>query len=195
MLLSFSLYSTSKYQFCTGPVIRKINSILFNTLIEISYFLAGSGKIARIPFDSGKDQKVNKILRMDKTDEELLRNDPDLAGMFTDEEEGDESDSQNPVAFNFGRSAARGSKAARRSVPLIFYSVLPWFVVDILSDSRKLTCLPPSILLTVNVKHEFVFRIFNCAHCSEMALYRDEILKKDFIFAKIVISISKIHGN
>ncbi len=62
---------------------------------------------------------------MDKTDEELLRNDPDLAGMFTDEEEGDESDSQNLVAFNFGRSAARGSKATRRSVPLIFYSVLP----------------------------------------------------------------------
>ncbi len=56
---------------------------------------------------------------MDKTDEELLRNDPDLAGMLTDEEgEGDESDSQNPVAYNFGRSASRGSKAARRSVPL-----------------------------------------------------------------------------
>ena len=47
---------------------------------------------------------------MDKTDEEILKNDPDLATMFTDDEEEDDSGSN----FNFGRSRdSRRSQSAK----------------------------------------------------------------------------------
>lgn len=44
---------------------------------------------------------------MDKTDEEILKNDPDLADMFTDDED-------EPGNFNFGRSRdTRRSQSAK----------------------------------------------------------------------------------
>ena len=49
---------------------------------------------------------------MDKTDEEILKNDPDLAKMFTDDEE--EDDSSPTGNFNFGRSRdTRRSQSAK----------------------------------------------------------------------------------
>ena len=70
-----------------------------------------------------KQQKLKKIyqkvafflfssqseFKMDRTDEEILKNDPELANLFTDDEE-EEDESQN---FNFGRS--RNSNSSRRS--------------------------------------------------------------------------------
>jgi len=47
---------------------------------------------------------------MDKTDEEILKNDPELANLFTDDEDGDE-ESTHP-AFNFGRSRTNTANAA-----------------------------------------------------------------------------------
>jgi len=51
---------------------------------------------------------------MDKTDEEILKNDPELANLFTDDEDGDEEESTHST-FNFGRSRATAANAARRS--------------------------------------------------------------------------------
>ena len=47
---------------------------------------------------------------MDKTDEEILQDDPDLANLFTDDEEEDAGGS----TFNFGRSRdTRRSQSAK----------------------------------------------------------------------------------
>ena len=48
---------------------------------------------------------------MDKTDEELLKNDPELAEMFTDDEE--EELEESSANFNFGRSNNRRSQSAK----------------------------------------------------------------------------------
>ena len=50
---------------------------------------------------------------MDKTDEEILKNDPELANLFTDDEDGDE-ESTHPT-FNFGRSRTNTANAATDS--------------------------------------------------------------------------------
>ena len=50
---------------------------------------------------------LSKLDTMDKTDEEILKNDPDLADMFTDDED-------EPGNFNFGRSRdTRRSQSAK----------------------------------------------------------------------------------
>ena len=50
-------------------------------------------------------------MNIDATDEELLRNDPELAKLFTDDEEEDED---SATAFNFGRSRdTRRSQSAK----------------------------------------------------------------------------------
>jgi hypothetical protein len=63
---------------------------------------------------------------MDKTDQELLKNDPDLAAMFTDDE-GDSDDLEDDVSttssvsssnFNFGRS--RGARRSQNRLGLVF---------------------------------------------------------------------------
>ena len=49
---------------------------------------------------------------MDKTDEEILRDDPDLANLFTDDEEEDAAVAAG--TFNFGRSKdTRRSQSAK----------------------------------------------------------------------------------
>ena len=54
---------------------------------------------------------------MDKTDEEILKNDPELANLFTDDEEDDaELDLESTPTFNFGRSrtgSTRRSQSAK----------------------------------------------------------------------------------
>lgn len=52
---------------------------------------------------------------MDKTDEEILKNDPELANLFTDDEE-DDADLESTPTFNFGRSrtgSTRRSQSAK----------------------------------------------------------------------------------
>ena len=56
--------------------------------------------------------RVHTVI-MDKTDEEILKNDPELANLFTDDEDGDE-ESTHP-AFNFGRSRTNAADSTRRS--------------------------------------------------------------------------------
>ena len=48
---------------------------------------------------------------MDKTDEEILKNDPELANLFTDDEDGDEDEST--PTFNFGRSRADSTRRSQ----------------------------------------------------------------------------------
>ena len=49
---------------------------------------------------------------MDATDEDILKNDPELAKLFTDDDEDEES--ETATAFNFGRSRdTRRSQSAK----------------------------------------------------------------------------------
>ena len=50
---------------------------------------------------------------MDKTDEEILKNDPELAQLFTDDDDEDAEDDTS-TTFNFGRSRdSRRSQSAK----------------------------------------------------------------------------------
>ena len=59
--------------------------------------------------------KFTQLVIMDKTDEEILKNDPELANLFTDDEE-DDADLESTPTFNFGRSrtgSTRRSQSAK----------------------------------------------------------------------------------
>lgn len=51
---------------------------------------------------------------MDRTDEEILKTDPDLANMFTDDEDDDCDTEDTSSSFNFAsRSSSRRSQSAK----------------------------------------------------------------------------------
>ena len=92
----YNVHITSK---CVKITVKNIYSKCF----KICYFLI---------FFS----KVHTVI-MDKTDEEILKNDPELANLFTDDEEDDaELDLESTPTFNFGRSrtgSTRRSQSAK----------------------------------------------------------------------------------
>ena len=51
---------------------------------------------------------------MDKTDEEILKNDPELANLFTDDEDDIAEDgTESTPTFNFGRSRADSTRRSQ----------------------------------------------------------------------------------
>ena len=59
---------------------------------------------------SAQSKQSYSIVIMDKTDEEILENDPELAQLFTDDEDEDDTS----TTFNFGRSRdSRRSQSAK----------------------------------------------------------------------------------